>query len=118
MRKSTWTALRLIVDTAGRPIIQSATEGIAEKPRRLLLGSQVIIDNSVPAISTTADTFIAAYGDFRESYVIRRVASLTIVVNPYTRATNGEVEYSAWERADGNIQNRNSYVILRNASAA
>ena len=118
MRKSTWTALRLIVDTNGRPIIQSAQEGIAEKPRRLLLGSQVILDESVPAISTTADTFIAAYGDFRESYVIRRVASLTIVVNPYSRAANGEVEYTAWERADGNIQNRNSYVILQNASAA
>jgi HK97 family phage major capsid protein len=118
MNKSTWTALRLIVDTNGRPIIQDSTEGIAQKPRRLLLGSEVIIDNSVPAISSSADTKIIAYGDFRESYVIRRVASLVIVVNPYTRSANGEVEYTAWERADGNIQNRNSYVILRNASAA
>lgn len=118
MNKTTWTALRLIVDTAGRPIIQSSTEGIAEKPRRMLLGSPVILDPAVPAISSSADTFIAAYGDFRESYVIRRVASLVIVVNPYNRAANGQVEYSAWERADGNIQNRNSYKILRNASAA
>lgn len=118
MNKSTWTALRLIVDTNGRPIVQSSTEGISEKPPRLLLGSRVIIDPAVPSISTTADTFIAAYGDFNESYVIRRVASLVIVVNPYSRASNGEVEYTAWERADGNIQNRNSYVILQNASAA
>lgn len=118
MHKTTWTALRLITDTNGRPIIQNSTDGIALKPRRLLLGSEVVIDNAMPQISTTADTKIIAYGDFRESYVLRRVASLVIVVNPWTRAANGEVEYTAWERADGNIQNRNSYVILSNASAA
>lgn len=118
MNKATWTALRLVVDMNGRPIIQDSTDGIAEKPARRLLGSPVIIDAGVPTISTTADTFIAAYGDFNESYVIRRVASLVIAVNPYTRMSSGQVEYTAWERADGNIQNRNSYVILQNASAA
>lgn len=118
MRKSTWSALRLIVDTAGRPIIQDSQAGIAERPQRRLLGAPVIIDEATPAISTSADTFIAAYGDFREAYVIRRVSNLVVVVNPYSRAANGEVEYTAWERADGNIQNRNAYVILQNASAA
>lgn len=118
MNKSTWTALRLIVDMAGRPIIQDSTEGIAEKPQRRLLSSPVILDPAVPAISTTADTHIIAYGDFRESYVLRRVSSLVVVVDPYSRSRNGEVEYSAWERADGNIQNRHSYVIMNNASAA
>lgn len=118
MRKSTWAALRLIVDGNGRPILQDSTTGISGLPERRLLGAPVILDEAVPAISTSADTFIAAYGDFRESYVIRRVSSLVVVVNPYSRAANGEVEFTAWERADGNIQNRNSYVILRNASAA
>lgn len=118
MRKSTWTALRLIVDMNGRPIVQSSTEGISGKPVKRLLGSEVILDPAVPAISSSADTHIMAYGDFRESYVIRRVASLVIVVNPYSRAHNGEIEYTAWERADGNIQNRHSYVIMNNASAA
>lgn len=114
MKKNTWSQLRLIVDTNGRPIVQDSTEGIALKPRRLLLGSEVIIDEAMPTLSSAADTFAIAYGDFREAYVIRRVASLVIVVNPYSRASNGEVEYTAWERADGNIQNRNAYVILQN----
>lgn len=118
MHKTTWSVLRQIVDTNGRPIVQDSTAGIALKPQRLLLGSRVIIDQAMPQISTTADTKIVAYGDFRESYVIRRVASLVIVVNPYSRAHNGQVEYTAWERADGTIQNRHSYVILQNASAA
>jgi hypothetical protein len=27
---------------------------------------------------------------------------------------NGQVEYVAWERADGNIQNRSAYATLEN----
>lgn len=118
MRKSTWTALRLIVDLNGRPIVQDSTEGISGRPQRMLLGKPVIIDEAMPAISTTADTYIAAYGDFREAYVIRRVSNLVVVVNPYTRAANGQVEYTAWERADGTVQNRSAYKILANDSAA
>ena len=46
--------------------------------------------------------------------MIRRVTNLTVVVNPYTRANFGQVEYTAWERADGIVQNRNAYVVLAN----
>jgi HK97 family phage major capsid protein len=114
MRKNTWSQLRLIVDLNGRPIIQDSTAGISEKPVRRLLGSPVILDEAMPLLSSAGDTYPIAYGDFREAYVIRRVASLVVVVNPYSRAANGEVEFTAWERADGNIQNRNAYVILQN----
>ena len=114
MKKTTWSLLRLIVDGAGRPIIQNSTDGIAEKPRRRLLGSDVIIDAACPTLSSAGDTYCIAYGDFREAYVIRRVSSLVIVVDPYSRAKYGEVEYTAWERADGNIQNRSAYKIMQN----
>lgn len=114
MKKNTWSQLRLIVDLNGRPLIQSSTEGIAGRPARTLLDKPVIIDEAMPTLSSAGDTFAIAYGDFREAYVIRRVSSLVVVVNPYTRAANGEVEYSAWERADGNVQNRSAYKILQN----
>jgi len=114
MKKNTWSQLRLIVDTNGRPIIQDSTTGISGVPDRRLLGAPVIIDEAMPTLSSAGDTFAIAYGDFREAYVIRRVADLTVVVNPYSRAEYGEVEYTAWQRADGNIQNRSAYVILQN----
>lgn len=114
MRKNTWSQLRLVVDLNGRPLIQDSTAGISGKPARQLLGSGVIIDEAMPLLSSAGDTFAIAYGDFREAYVIRRVSNIAVVVNPYTRASNGEVEFTAWERADGNIQNRNAYVILQN----
>jgi len=114
MKKSTWSQLRLIVDTIGRPILQTLLDGISGKPERRLLGSEVIIDQAVPTLSSAGDTFCLAYGDFEESYIIRNIGSLAVVVDPYSRASYGEIEYTAWVRADGNIQNRNSYVIMQN----
>jgi HK97 family phage major capsid protein len=114
MRKNTWTQIRLIVDLNGRPLVQSSTEGIAGRPARTLLDRPVVIDEAAPLLSSAGDTFPIAYGDFREAYIIRRVADTVVFVNPYSRAGNGEVEYHAWERADGNIQNRSAYKILQN----
>ena len=114
MRKNTWAQLRLVVDGNGRPLLQDSTTGITGLPERRLLGAPVILDEAMPLLSSAADTFAIAYGDFREAYVIRRVSNIVVVVNPYSRAANGEVEYTAWERADGNIQNRNAYIILQN----
>lgn len=114
MKKNTWSQIRLLVDLSGRPLIQSSTDGISGKPTRTLLGAEVIIDQAVPTLSSAGDTFCIAYGDFREAYLIRRVSNLTVVVDPYSRASYGEVEYTAWERADGIVQNRNAYVILQN----
>jgi HK97 family phage major capsid protein len=114
MSKGTWVAIRRIV-VDGRPLINPQTMGIGQAPARELLGYPVIIDQGCNAV--TADGVaggFAALGDFREAYVIRRVAPVTVVVNPWTRMNNGQVEFVAWERADGNIQNRSAYATLEN----
>jgi HK97 family phage major capsid protein len=114
MSKGTWVAIRRIV-VDGRPLINPQTMGIGQAPQRELLGYPVIIDQGCNAV--TADGVaggFAALGDFREAYVIRRVAPLVVVVNPWTRMNNGQVEYVAWERADGNIQNRSAYATIEN----
>lgn len=116
--KATWTAIRKVVDADGRPIIfDQAASGAGKAPERMLLGYPVVIDQSFP--NPTGDsTNFAILGDLREAYVIRRVAPLTVVVNPYTRMNNGQVEYVAWERADGNIQNRKAYSLLATEDVA
>lgn len=114
MKKNTWSQIRGIVDLNGRPLVQDALSGIGGTPEKRLLGFPVIIDEGTPTLSSAGITFPIAFGDFREAYVIRRVSGLVVIANPYTRAANGEVEFSAWERADGNIQNRLAYVIVRN----
>ena len=114
--KSTWTHIRGIVDDAGRPLIlEQARSGMGGGVERSLLGYPVVIDQAFNAITQDGvDGGFAVLGDLREAYVIRRVAPLTVVVNPYTRMNNGQVEYVAWERADGNIQNRSAYVTVEN----
>jgi len=114
MSKTVWGKVRLIVDTNGRPIVQDSTAGIAGLPTKMLLGHEVVTDEGMADYSSAGDTFPVLYGDFREAYVIRRVSNLVVVVDPYGRAANGEVQYTAWERADGNIQNRVAYKILAN----
>ena len=114
MRKNTWSQIRGIVDGNGRPLVQDALSGIGGTPQRQLLGFPVILDAAAPLLSSAGITTPIAFGDFREAYVRRMVSNLVVVVNPYSRADHGEVEFTAWERADGNIQNRSAYVIVRN----
>lgn len=114
MKKNSWTQLRLLVDTTGRPLLQEQNDAITGMPRKMILGSEVITDEAMPVCSSAADTYCFAYGDFKEAYVWRKVQDTVVVVNPYNRASNGEVEFTAWERADGNIQNRTSYKIMQN----
>lgn len=114
MRKNTWSQLRLIVDTAGRPILQDSTDGITGRPQRMLLGYPVVIDQAMPLLSSAGDTFPIAFGDLRQAYVRRFVGSVSVLVNPYSRMSNGEIEYTGEMYADGLVQNRNAYVIVQN----
>lgn len=116
--KATWTAIRKLEDDQGRPLIfDQAASGIGGAPQKTLLGYPVVLDQSFP--NPTGDkTNFAVLGDLREAYVIRRVAPLTVLVNPYSRGSYGEIEYTAWERADGNIQNRKAYVVLSTQDVA
>lgn len=114
MNNATWIGIRGLLDTANRPLIyDQASSGIAGRPEKTLIGYPVVIDQAMP--NNTGTNYFAILGDLKEAYVIRRVADFTLIVNPWTRAANGEVEYSGWERADGNIQNRNAYVIIKNS---
>lgn len=114
MKKNTWSQIRGIVDNNGRPLVQDALSGIGGTPAKQLLGFPVVIDETMPTLSAAAITLPIVFGDLREAYVVRRVAPLVVVVNPYSSANSGQIEYTAWERADGNVQNRSAYVTVRN----
>lgn len=114
MSNATWLGVRGLVDGSTRPLIfDQAASGIAGRPALQLVGFPVVIDQAMPNNSST--NYFAVLGDLKEAYVIRRVSNFVLVVNPWSRAANGEVEFLGWERADGNIQNRNAYVIIKNS---
>lgn len=107
-----------LVDSNGRPLLNTSTDGVAGRPAMTILGYPVVIDQ---AFSTYAaaddDPAVGVFGDLREAYVIRRVKDLTVVVDPYTRAANGQTQFMAWSRADGTQQNPNAYVTFSGAVA-
>jgi len=117
MSRTTWiTVIKALEDVNERPLILPQSEsGISKRPVRELLGYPVTLDGGCNAI--TADGGAGPFmglGDWRESYVIRRVSPFMLVVDPFTRAGNGQIQYFGWERADGTVQNRAAYAAVEN----
>lgn len=110
MGRAAWVSVMGMVDDVGRPLIQSTAQGIDGRPGFQLLGYPVTLDMTFPAGGVGTNFMV--FGDIRESYVVRRVQGLAVVNDPYARKNNGEVEFVAWERAGGTIQNRCAYVLV------
>jgi HK97 family phage major capsid protein len=113
---ATLAKIESIVDTTGRPILNDANNGISTGPQnRNLLGYPVVVDQAFPTYTDGGTNKWGVFGDLRQGYVIRRVRDLTLIVNPYSRANEGQVEYTLWARADGVPQDVNAYRVLINA---
>jgi HK97 family phage major capsid protein len=117
MSSNTWILkIKALEDTTDRPLIMpNAESGLGGRPGLNLMGYPVVIDNNCNAITQDGvDGGFMGLGDWKEAYVIRRVSNFVLVVDPYSRKGNGQVEYIGWERADGNIQNRSAYATIEN----
>lgn len=116
MSKGTWSVIKKLVGTDGRPLVQEAgAAGIGTMPTKSLLGYPVVIDQACATFgAATGPSTNIGFGDFREGYAIRRVSDLVVVVNPWTRANFGQVEFIAYSRADGVVQNKAAYKLLAN----
>lgn len=114
MSDATVAVLEAILDgasgTSGRPFIGPADQGFSESPFEYrLLGKPVVIDQAMPTWGAD-DTIGVAFGDWKEAYIVRHVKDVIVIVNPYTSANTGHVEYNAWARMDGKVQNSTAYV--------
>lgn len=113
---ATLAKIESIVDTTGRPILNDANTGIATGPNnKNLLGYPVVVDQAWPTYTDGGTNKWGAFGDLRAGYVIRRVQDMTLIVNPYSRANEGQIEYVLWARADGTVQDANAFRVLINA---
>lgn len=111
----TMAAIERLTDNDGRPLLNPAAEGISTGPHNTtLLGYPGIIDQAWPAYQDGVAAKWGVFGDLRSGYVIRRVKDLTLIVNPYSRANEGQVEYTLWARADGVPQDTAAYRVLTN----
>lgn len=117
MNDSTLALFEGVVDSTGRPILRSANpDGTPGSGVTSILGYPVVIDQAFATYAPGPSTAVGGvFGDLREGYVIRRVRDLQLVVDPYSYAVNGQVAFTAWERADGTQQNPNAYVAFAGA---
>lgn len=109
----TLSAIRQIVDGQQRPLwLPQQDSGLGTLPGGTLLGYPVIIDQAMPDLAASGSAKAIAFGDLTESYVIRRVRDIQMVVLNELYANNGQVGFMAWARADGCVQDPNSYAVL------
>lgn len=106
--------LRGKLDANGRPLLDASTASVAGAPGgATLLGYPVTIDQGFSNFSNSSPTTnFGVFGDLREGYIVRDVKAVEILVNPYSRMQNRQIEYSAWFRFDAMQQNTNAYIAL------
>lgn len=112
---TTLALIRKLEDDNERPLwLPQQESGLDRTPGGTLLGHRVVIDQAFDDYSDGDENVWGVFGDVREGYVIRRVRDVTLIVDPFTRAAQGQVNYTVWARADGTVQNPNSFSLLAN----
>jgi HK97 family phage major capsid protein len=112
---ATMAIVEKITDTAGNPIFRGWGANMAlGLNESTVLGYPITIDQAMPtyvANSHAAADIAIAFGDIRQGYVVRDVRSVELLVNPYTRMANRQVEFTAWARMDATQQDTNAYIV-------
>jgi HK97 family phage major capsid protein len=104
-----------IVDSNGRPLLNSAVDGInVGRANQTLLGYPVVIDQAWANYADAGTNKFGAFGDLSSSYIRRVVAGAELIVNPYSYANEGSIEYTLRMRADGVVQDANAFRVLQN----
>lgn len=119
---TTLETLEKLKDAAGDPIwrghgatMVTGAQGDAGKVGQTgtLLGYPYFVDQAFPDITVANNTINwGVFGNIKQGMVVRRIKDVTLIVNPWTRAANGQVEYTAWARMDAVQQDTNAYVAL------
>jgi HK97 family phage major capsid protein len=112
---ATFALIEQVVDGNGRPLLFQSTDSITGAAVYSLLGYPVVIDQAFATYTDGGTNKWGVFGDLQEGYVVRTVKDVQVIVNPYSRANEGQVEFTLWARADGRIQNPYAFAVLKNA---
>lgn len=117
MSDATLSAIRQVVDSAGRPLwLPQSESGMGTMPGGSLLGFPVIIDQAMPDFAASGAAKSVGFGDWRAAYTIRRVRDIGIVRLNELYATTRQTGFFAWARADGTVVDSNAYTLTNNAT--
>jgi HK97 family phage major capsid protein len=100
LNRATLGAIRKLKDTAGQYIFQTGFSGQSGLPNTIL-GHPYVEAPDVADIATGAKSVI--FGDFRRGYMIVDRVSLSVLRDPYSQASSGNVRYIARRRVGGEV---------------
>lgn len=114
MNDLTLAAVEKIKDGSGSYVFRGRDANMAlGLNESTLLGYPLTVDQAVATVVNNSPTVQwGAFGDIKQGYVVRDVKSVELLVNPYNRMANRQVEFTAWARADATQQDTNAYVTL------
>ena len=115
---ATLAIIEKLKDQAERPLINMAFDGInTARTSRTLLGYPVIVDNAVDTYAATGAVKWGVFGNISEGYIVRRVNGAELIVNPYSAANDGAVEFTLHVRADATVQNTAAFRVLQSPAS-
>lgn len=103
-----------LTDSQGNPIYRGRDANMAMGLNEAtLLGYPVTIDQAIPTkVNNSPTVQWGAFGNIGAGYVVRDVKQVELLVNPYSRMAQRQVEFTAWARMDATQQDTNAYVTL------
>jgi HK97 family phage major capsid protein len=123
MNDATAALIEQVVDSNGRPILKAYMAGI-ENPvaAQSLLGWPVQIDQASPAVGNSGHATpsnvanklkgFVAFGSVNSALIVRRVAGVTVLADPYSGMGKGEMRWHAFARMDAAIKDAQAVQLL------
>lgn len=100
LNRATLGEIRKLKDTAGQYIFQTGFSGQAGLPNTIL-GHAYVEAPDVADIGASAKSVI--FGDYRRGYMIVDRVALSVLRDPYSQASTGNVRYIARRRVGGEV---------------
>lgn len=100
MNRGTFAKVLQLEDTAGQKIFHTGMTLVAGAPSTIA-GFQYTLATDMPNVG--AGTKPIAFGDFSKAYTIVDRVNLSIMRDPYSQATSGNIRYVARRRVGGTV---------------
>ena len=114
LNRTTLGAIRKLKDTAGQYIFQTGFSGQSGLPNTILGHAYV---EAVDMADIAASAKPVVFGDYRRGYMIVDRVALSVLRDPYSQASTGNVRYIARRRVGGEVVLAEAMRALKMAAA-
>jgi HK97 family phage major capsid protein len=113
MNSQTLSAVRKLKDGDGEYLVSLA--GINNAPSTMLLGAEIVEAVDMPDIA--ANSYPVVFGDFLSGYQIYDRVAMSILRDPFSLATSGQIRFHGRRRVAGGTRKAEALAKLRIAAS-